>query len=296
MALTLTVLGSGGPVANPRRASSGYLIAVDGAPRILVDAGGGVYERLGRAGADLSALELVLLTHTHVDHTGGLAAVVFSLYMNERRRPLALVGPAGRDIHPGCGRFSELLFARDGAWSYLNTFVGFGIEAREVASDAANTGVRDVPLDATGLAALGVRVRSAAVPHGMMPAVAYRVERYGVSLTFSGDVSEAAPGLIALARETDLLVHDLALPERDLPHGDLHAKPSAVGRVAREAGARALLATHFMPPIEPELTDALAIVRGQYTGPLYAARDLAVFDVDANGARERVSSHLRDRT
>ena len=286
MALTLTVLGSGGPIANPRRASSGYLIAVDGSARILVDAGGGTYERLGRAGADLRALELVLLTHTHIDHSGGLAPVVFDLYMNDRGRPLAVTGPAGREIHPGCGRFTELLFGRDGAWSYLHAFDGFGIAAREVPSDPAGSEPHDVPLDDTGLAALGLRIRSVAVPHGMMPAVSYRIEHGGRSLTISGDVSEAAPGLIALAHETDLLVHDLALPERDLPHGDLHAKPSAVGRVAREAGARALLATHFLPPIEPELDDALNIVRGLYAGPLYAAHDLAVFDIDDEGVRE----------
>lgn len=104
MALMLTVLGSGGPIANPRRASSGYLIALDGVARILVDAGGGTYERLGRAGTDLSALELVLLTHTHIDHSGGLPPVVFDLYMNDRGRPLAVAGPAGRDVHPGCVR------------------------------------------------------------------------------------------------------------------------------------------------------------------------------------------------
>ncbi len=279
MALTLTVLGSGGPIANPRRASSGYLIALDGVARILVDAGGGVYERLGRAGVDLSGLELVLLTHTHIDHSGGLAAVVFDLYMRDRGRPLTVIGPAGRGIHPGCRRFTDLLFARDGAWSYLNTFDGFGIAAREVPSDPASPAAHDVPLDPTALASLGVRVRSVAVPHGMMPSVAYRVEQGRHSVTLSGDVSEAAPGLIALAHETDLLVHDLALPERDLPHGELHAKPSAVGRVARDAGARALLASHFLPPIEAELDDALAIVRRQYGGPLYTAHDLATFEI-----------------
>ncbi len=152
-------------------------------------------------------------------------------------------------------------------------------------SDPSSAAITDVPLDATALASLGVRVRAVAVPHGMMPSVAYRIEHGGVSLTLSGDVAEAAPGLIALAHGTDLLVHDLALPERDVPHGDLHAKPSAVGRVARDAGVRALLATHFMPPIEAELDDALAIVRAAYDGPVHAATDLARFDIDTGGVR-----------
>lgn len=32
--------GSGGPFANPPRASSGYLLSLGGAPRVLLDAGG----------------------------------------------------------------------------------------------------------------------------------------------------------------------------------------------------------------------------------------------------------------
>ncbi|GAC1532979.1 MAG: hypothetical protein NVS2B8_21960 [Vulcanimicrobiaceae bacterium] len=40
MSLALTVLGSGGPIANAHRASSGYLVSIDGVPRILVDGGG----------------------------------------------------------------------------------------------------------------------------------------------------------------------------------------------------------------------------------------------------------------
>jgi hypothetical protein len=37
--LAVTVLGSGGPIANPHRASSGYIVSVDGRSRIMVDEG-----------------------------------------------------------------------------------------------------------------------------------------------------------------------------------------------------------------------------------------------------------------
>lgn len=42
------VLGSGGPFAKPSRASPGYLLELDGTGSILVDAGGGVFGRLGK--------------------------------------------------------------------------------------------------------------------------------------------------------------------------------------------------------------------------------------------------------
>lgn len=278
MALALTVLGSGGPIANAHRASSGYLVSVDGVPRILVDAGGGVYERVGKAGIDLSGIELVLLTHTHVDHTGGLAPIVFHTYMKDRNRSLSIVGPAGRDMHPGCVRFTDLLFGTAGAWSYLHTFDGFAIEATEMPSDHERPIVRDVVTNDV-LERLGVTVRSVAVPHGMMPSVAYRITCGERSIAFSGDVQNASPALASLARDVDLLIHDLALPERDVPHGNLHAKPSAVGAVARDASVRALLVSHFMPQIEPELASAVRIVRDVYSGPVFVAEDLASYDV-----------------
>ena len=58
--LELLVLGSGGPGAAGRAASS-YLVFVDGDARILVDAGPGSFARLGEAKASLSDTDIVLL-------------------------------------------------------------------------------------------------------------------------------------------------------------------------------------------------------------------------------------------
>jgi ribonuclease BN (tRNA processing enzyme) len=59
----------------------------------------------------------------------------------------------------------------------------------------------------------------------------------------SGDVEGTHGGLVELARGCDVLVHDLALPEREVEHGELHATPSAVGKLAAATGCRLLVAT-----------------------------------------------------
>src|SRR6202451_3368250 len=69
--LEIAVLGSGGPGATGRAASS-YLVLVDGTPRILVDAGPGAFARLGEAKLSLANVDIVLLTHLHIDHAGEL--------------------------------------------------------------------------------------------------------------------------------------------------------------------------------------------------------------------------------
>ena len=69
----------------------------------------------GQAGIDLGDLDAVLLTHLHIDHSGGLAPIVFSAYMNERTRPITVAGPAPNDTQPGCREFCDLLFGASGA-------------------------------------------------------------------------------------------------------------------------------------------------------------------------------------
>src|SRR4029077_7795960 len=66
--LELIVLGSGGPRAFGRGATS-YAVLVDGTPRILVDAGAGAFIESGKLGLDFDHLDIVLLTHLHIDHT-----------------------------------------------------------------------------------------------------------------------------------------------------------------------------------------------------------------------------------
>lgn len=270
--LSVTVLGSGGPILTAHRVSSGYVIRLDGAPRLLVDAGGGVFERLGRADIDLGALELVALTHMHIDHSGGLAPVVFALWMQGRKRALRVVGPGPRDDQPGCTRFCELLFGPEGAWRYLHSFEGFAIDTMDVPSDPDRPEVREVFSDEH------TSVRAVAVPHGMMPALAYRIDHRGRSLVMSGDIARPTPAFIELAREADLLVHDQAVPAADAPEAHLHTDPAATARGARDAGVKALLLTHFMPEAEAQLRDIDARVRESFDGPIYFAEDLATYE------------------
>ena len=59
-ALSVMVLGSGGPIATASgRASAGYLIFVNDEPRILMDVGGGTYQRVAKSGVNLHALDTI---------------------------------------------------------------------------------------------------------------------------------------------------------------------------------------------------------------------------------------------
>ena len=120
-ALELLVLGSGGPGATGRAASS-YLVLVRGVPQILVDAGPGSFARMGEAHVSLEFLDTVLLTHLHVDHAAELPGIIKARAVSAGA-PIQfdVYGPAGRAAQgeaaafPSTERFMTLLFGAQGS-------------------------------------------------------------------------------------------------------------------------------------------------------------------------------------
>ena len=59
--MQLQVLGSGGPANSGGRASSGYLLWIDGVARVMVDAGSGTKDQFHASGATLADLQLIAI-------------------------------------------------------------------------------------------------------------------------------------------------------------------------------------------------------------------------------------------
>ena len=76
----LQILGSGGPIADDGRASSGYVVWIDGQSRFLIDSGGGTFLRFGEAGARFKDLYHIAISHLHTDHSADLVALLKSGY------------------------------------------------------------------------------------------------------------------------------------------------------------------------------------------------------------------------
>jgi ribonuclease BN (tRNA processing enzyme) len=86
--IAVQVLGSGGPESQDKRASTSYLIWDNGIARVIVDAGGGSALRFGESGAQMSQLDVFLFSHFHVDHSSDFPALIFSSWIEDRKRPL----------------------------------------------------------------------------------------------------------------------------------------------------------------------------------------------------------------
>ena len=278
--LELLVLGSGGPAALGR-AASGYLLLLDGAPRILVDAGPGTFVRLGEAHASLASLDTVLLTHLHVDHAGELPGIVKARAVSSGE-PIRfdVYGPAGRSAQAGGARFPatselvELLFGSHGAFAYLKDFsapVSFKVTDLPGSTTAARRPGAIVSRD-------GLTISAVAGHHGDAPAVLYRIDYRGRSIVFSGDIdTQGLPALERLARDASLLVFDAVVldpPASPAVLYSLHSPPAAIGALAARAHVGALLLSHLSPAVDEQRQAVIASIASHYDGSVTFATDL----------------------
>jgi ribonuclease BN (tRNA processing enzyme) len=268
--VALQVLGSGGPELQDKRASTSYLIWRDGVPRVLVDSGGGSALRFGESGATVSNLDVILLTHLHVDHTADLSALVKSSYFEDRQRPLPIFGPEGNQSFPSTTRFIQTLFgSANGIYRYLSDIP---LEAHNVVSGPNQ--IRQI-YDTSG-----IRIAAARVVHGGVPAIAYRVELDNVSVAFSGDTDGNNGNLERIAHNADLFVAHNAVPEGAAGvERSLHMPPSVIGKIAATAAVRHLVLSHRMLRTLGREAETLVAIRASYSGTVTFADDLQCFPV-----------------
>jgi ribonuclease BN (tRNA processing enzyme) len=269
--MELIVLGSGGPRSFGRGETS-YVVLIAGTPRVLVDAGSGAFVESGKLNLDLDRMDIVLLTHLHIDHSADLPSV-----FNERALgsddpiQFRVFGPEGAGLFPSTTKFLHLLFDKGGIYEYQKTF---GADETIRGTDLPIT--LDSP-EKEIVTEGDLHVRGIATHHGDCPSVAYRVEYKDQSITFAGDMDASALGnLEKLAKGTDLLVlHAAVLDPPDTPAilFTLHTAPKGLGEAAHGAGAKRVLLSHIPPVVEDHAAAVLRSVHNSYSGPVEFARD-----------------------
>lgn len=264
--VAVQILGSGGPRMTRDRASASYLVWIDGRSTILVDAGGGAFLRFAQAAARMDDLSLIAISHLHPDHVSDLSALLWGDLT--RKAPLAISGPSGNDAVPAFPTFLGRLFdSRNGAFQVLGGTLrgssGRGIPLEVTEVDVAKR-------DASAVWSQGdVAVTAVGIPHGNIPALAYRVRAPKATIVFSTDQTGTDPRFVEFARGADLLIMHIAIAAGAT--SPLHAAPEVVGRLARDAQAKRLVLSHIGPF---DLESAVADVRKHYAGPLTLGADL----------------------
>jgi ribonuclease BN (tRNA processing enzyme) len=303
-ALQWTTLGTAaGPVPTPERSEPANLLQA-GDQHILVDTGDGTVNQLAKLGLDLRPVRTVFISHHHMDHTGGLAAVIGIRWMNTMPGMLTVYGPPGT---------KEMV---DGIIQTMRpqSRVGFGLGAAAPSPEAS---VKVVEIRTGAVVELGaLKVMAAENSHfdhavgnadSVTQSLSYRFQLGNRSITYTGDTGPSAAAA-TLARNTDMLVSEVidlepimaSIKQRrvDMSAENFknlqthmathHITAPDLGKLAAEAGAKRLVLTHFaIPPgptrnAEKRLRDGIGL---SYDGSVELAQDLATFDVGCRGVK-----------
>jgi ribonuclease BN (tRNA processing enzyme) len=249
--MKITILGSGTCVPSLKRSSCSILAHL-GQALLLFDCGAGTIRRLLEAHTTIDAVSFIFFSHLHPDHTGEFVSFLFATKYPENRRqdkPLVIVAAKGFE----------------GFYGNLRAAYGHSIE---LDPDLMQV----MELDNTGPDHLDFpefEVDSLPMNH-TEESLAYRITAPdGTSFAYSGD-TDMCENLIALARDTDLLICESALPDDRKVSG--HLTPSQAGQIATAANVKKLVLTHFYP--ECDTVDMAAQCRKTFRGPLILAEDL----------------------
>lgn len=228
--LRYTLIGSGTIIPSAERGPAAHHFTC-GDLSVLCDLGSGTLRRMDGLGLSYADLDLVAVTHRHQDHIADLLPLLFALKNAPglgRMRPLTLVG------YPGLRADLEGLSGIYGEWV---VDPGFPLQVWEAG---------DTPVDLAREDA-SIEVEAVAVVH-TPEAVGYRLTmsdgaRESV-VAYTGDTEECEAA-VDLARDAELLIAECSTADEDAVPG--HLTPRAVGRIAAQAAARRLVATHFYP-------------------------------------------------
>ena len=274
--ITLQVLGSGGPESGDKRASSAYLIWIDGKSKILVDFGGGASLRFEEADAKIDELDLILLTHLHVDHTAEIPTLLKSAFFTKASGKLDIFGSFKNSYMPSTTEFIDRLFKNNnGAWQYLGDHLD-GNARLQVIPHTVKESHKVKIIYTKG----DICIKAITVHHGPIPAIAYRVDIGDKSISFSGDMNGNYNTLEKLAKNTDILVAHNAVPKGARGIGaKLHMTPITIGKIALKAKVKKVVLSHRMFRTLGREKETLKEIAKNYKGIVTFANDLSKYNI-----------------
>ena len=153
----------------------------------LIDCGASSLPALKRLGIVREAIDLVLITHFHGDHFGGLPFLLLDAQFTRRARPLVIAGPQG--IEAKLANLMEALFEHSS-----KTKRRFDLSVVALEPEQSRTFGE-------------VTVTPYPVVHGESggPFLAYRIEAEDRVIAYSAD-TEWTETLIPLAKDADLFI------------------------------------------------------------------------------------------
>ncbi len=277
--IKLTFLGTGAPRPSHDRYGPAILVEA-GEFKIMVDAGPGMRERLFQSGGfeKLTAIDHILITHLHFDHTISVPGLWLTSWLYGRKTPMTVFGPEGTaammknfaaaydwDI-----RYRTIVGVHEAGSQILATDIGPGVFFDKGGLKITAFEVEHMPIDVETGEPLGLDGAT----------LGYRIDYQGRSVLFSGDTrSTPASEIIRIGKGVDVLIHETQVPapgnspEAILANVSLsvHSTPEQVAYVFNKTRPRLGVYSHIIPP---EITAEELLALTDYDGEMLVAGDL----------------------
>ena len=199
----------------------------------LIDCGASSLPALKRLGIAREAIDLILITHFHGDHFGGLPFLLLDAQFTRRSRPLVIAGPVG--IETRLANLTEALFEHSS-----KTKQRFDLSVVSLEPEQSRTFGE-------------VKVTPYPVVHGESggPFLAYRIEAEGRVIAYSAD-TEWTDMLIPAARGADLFIAEAYYYDKIVKN---HLSLKTLEAHLPEINAKRLVLTHMSEDMLARLSE-----------------------------------------
>ena len=200
--------------------------------KVLLDAGPGVVKQLYRAGLFATDIDLVVITHSHGDHTLGFPYFLFSNFAERfqgKRGSTCIPVIALREVYNGIMNMF--------AFSYPpGKYPNFEVENWEASSSEAKT-----------FQLKSAKITTTPVTH-TVPTIGLCFETSSTKIAFSCDTIYDQR-IVELAKGSQVLVHEaFATSEMEgIAAQTKHSIAAEAGKAARDAGVQVLILSHILP-------------------------------------------------
>lgn len=274
----VVVLGTGTPVPDPERSGPAVAVVVNDRA-YLVDCGPGIVRRANAAfqkdgirGLDVTALNIVFITHLHSDHTLGYPDLIFSPWVMGRTEALRAYGPHGlksMTAHIERAWSEDVRIRREGLEQGNGT--GYKVDVHEIKPGLV---YRDE----------NVTVTAFPVKHGSWKeAYGYKFETKDRKIVISGDTAPTDE-VVKACNGCDVLLHEVYNTKGEqlqTPHWKeyfrtFHTTPAELADIARRAHPKLLVVYHQVLLGLPE-EDLAGQIGKEYSGNWVMAKDLGIY-------------------
>jgi ribonuclease BN (tRNA processing enzyme) len=220
--MQLQFVGCGDALGSGGRCNTCFHVTGNSA-NFLIDCGASSLPALKRLGIAREAIDLVLITHFHGDHFGGVPFLLLDAQFTRRSRPLVIAGPRG--IETKLANLMEAMFEHS---SKTKQRFDLSVVALEPEQSRMFGEVKVTPYP---------------VVHGESggPFLAYRIEAEGRVITYSAD-TEWTDTLIPAARGADLFIAEAYYYDKIVKN---HLSLKTLEAHLPEINAKRLVLTHM---------------------------------------------------